>query len=80
MVSHDFTIIVEKISSDRCTLKKAAESCSLLSAIMIVYESCCCTSLFTSEPSALPFTFGMIAAITFPISAFDFAPFQKLSA
>lgn len=43
------------------------------------YANSWITSLFTSDPSVLPFTFGITAVITLPISAFDVAPTSEIT-
>ncbi len=43
------------------------------------YANSWITSLFTSDPSALPFTFGITAVITLPISALDVAPTSEIA-
>ena len=43
------------------------------------YANSWITSLFTSDPSVLPFTFGITAVITLPISALDVAPTSEIT-
>ena len=43
------------------------------------YANSWITSLFTSDPSVLPFTFGITAVITLPISALEVAPTSEIT-
>lgn len=42
--------------------------------VFVIYDKCCWTSLLTRVPSALPFTLGMMAPITLPMSCLPDAP------